>query len=148
VLEGQQCLQTPTGATTLQKGGLLVLRIERKHAPRVGTAGARGLHRRAARVLGYDSCPEPKTLQVSLRHADNPTTDKSIPEKERCLPAHPRVTMPTQDEELGDIEIIGIVGCRGTTRDQRKAGEPGSVTNEKGKPVFGLRPIEGEFFVG
>jgi hypothetical protein len=86
----------------------------------------------------YRACPEPKTLLVSLRHADNPTSDKSIPEKEGCSPAHPGVTMPTEDEELGNIESIGIVGFRRTTRDQRKAGEPSSGTNEKGKPVLGF----------
>jgi hypothetical protein len=79
-----------------------------------------------------------KTLLVSLRYADNPTSGKSIPEKEGCSPAHPGATMATEDEELGHIEVIGIAGLRRATRDEREAGEPGFNTNEKGKPILGL----------
>jgi hypothetical protein len=61
--------------------------------------------------------PEPKTLLVSLCDADNPTSGKSIPEQEGGSTTHPGATVPTEDEELGDIEIIGIVGRRRTTRD-------------------------------
>jgi hypothetical protein len=91
--------------------------IEREHAPRVGTAGAHGLYRRTVGVLGYDIYPEPKTLLVSLRHADNPTSGKSIPEKEGCAPTYPGATMPTEDEKLGDIESIAIAGCRRAASD-------------------------------
>jgi hypothetical protein len=46
--------------------------------------------------------------------------------------------MPTEDEELGDIESIGIVRYRRTTRDWRKAGEPSTGSNEKEKPALGF----------
>jgi hypothetical protein len=103
-----------------------------------GKLYARGLHRRGARVRGDDICPEPKTLLVALRHADSPASRKSIPEKEGCSATHPGAAVSTEDEELGDIEIVVIVGRRRTTRDQRKAGEPSPGTNEKGKAVLGL----------
>lgn len=77
--------------------------IECEHAPRVGTAEPRILHRRTARVLSYDIRPELKILLVSLRHADNPTNGKSIPEKKGCPAADAGATMPANNKDLGDI---------------------------------------------
>ena len=91
--------------------------VEREYAPRVRAAGKCRFNKRAPRELCDNTPPEVITAAVSLRHTDDPSNSKSIPEKEGCPPAHPGVTMPTEDEELGDIEIIGIVGYRRTTRD-------------------------------
>ena len=86
--------------------------VEREYAPRVRSAGTRGLRQRAARVRGDDARPEPTGTVVSLGNAHDPTTRKTIPEKEGRPTAHPGATVPADDEELGDIEVSGIVGCR------------------------------------
>ena len=83
----------------------------------MGTAGAHGLYRRTVGVFGYRFYPEPKTLLVSLRHSDGPTSGQSIPEKEGRASAYPVATMPAEDEKLGDIAIIAIAGCRRPARN-------------------------------
>jgi hypothetical protein len=110
-------------------------------------AGESCLRMHAARVLSDDTCPELTTDAVSLRHTDDPTNGKSIPENKRGPSTYAAATVPTNDKELGDIEVIGIIGGRRATRNQCEADDPRTEAHEKGEPPLRFRPVEGKFLV-
>jgi hypothetical protein len=128
-------------------GRIPIHTVEREYAPRARVAGKRGLHKRAPRELRDDTRPEVITAAVSLRHTDDPSNGKSIPEKTGRPAADAAATMPTNNKELGDIEVLGIVGRWRTTRDQCETDDPNATTYEKGEPALGFRPIERKFLV-
>jgi hypothetical protein len=84
---------------------------------------------------------------ISLRHAHDPASGKPIPEEERRLAADALAAVPTKDEELRHVEVLGIIGTWRASRSQRKTNDPGAVANEKRKPAFRLRPVERKLIV-
>jgi hypothetical protein len=62
-------------------------------------------------------------MMIFLEYANNPPRGKAIPQQKRCPPTYPAATMPTNYEELSNIEYVGVIGQWGSARDKRKSGK-------------------------
>jgi hypothetical protein len=72
--------------------------------------GTQGLCSHTVRVFGDDIAPETTATIVSLGHPDDPTYSKPIPEQKGRLTAHSRATIAPNYKELGDVEVLWILG--------------------------------------
>ncbi len=94
---------------------------ELKYAPNPLTLRTSGLMKHAVRIFRNYARPELTTMMIFLEHANNPPRGKAIPQQKCRPPTHPAATIPTNHEELSNIEYAGVVGHRGSTRDKRKS---------------------------
>jgi hypothetical protein len=91
--------------------------VELKYAPYPLTGRTSGLKKRAVRIFRNYARPELTTMMVFLGHADNPLRGKATPQQKRCTSTHAAPTIPTNDEELSNIEYVGVIGRWGSARD-------------------------------
>ena len=62
-------------------------------------------------------------MMIFVEYANNPPRGKAIPQQKRCPPTYPAATIPTNYEELSNIEYVGIIGQWRSARDKRKSGK-------------------------
>jgi hypothetical protein len=128
-------------ATNASRRRALNRAAELKYAPYPLTARTFGLKKLAVRKFRNHARPELTTMMVILGHADNPPRGKETPQQKRCLPTYAAATIPTNDEELSNIEYVGVIGRWGSTRDQCESGKPVTASDQEREPPIGLRPI-------
>jgi hypothetical protein len=58
--------------------------------------------------------------QEMRRSYIRPPRGKATPQQKRCLPTYAAATIPKNDEELSNIEYVGVFGRWGSSRDNTK----------------------------
>ena len=103
-------------------GRLGVGASEGEHPPAVRVSVALALRERATRILINGGAPKGKASAVGLRDAYNPLPRESVPEEKRGLTPNSGSTVVSENKELRDIEMLGIIGDRRPTGDESEAG--------------------------
>jgi hypothetical protein len=91
--------------------------FELEYAPSPRAVRKSGLQEHALSILRNYTPPELALTMVCLGNADKPPPDKATPQQKNGPPAHTATTMPTNDEELGNIKNVRVIGRGRSTRD-------------------------------
>jgi hypothetical protein len=84
--------------------------------------GTRALLEIAVAERANGRSPERQPRAVRLRDAHDPATGQRSPQREGRVATDARTPVPAQYEELGDVEIGGVVaGRRSARREPRRA---------------------------
>jgi hypothetical protein len=79
---------------------------------------------------------------VPAGDAHDPATRQTVPEQARCLTTHTHATVSAQDEELLQVEIVGILGRGRSTHRQREADDPRTTADQEREAAPRLLPVE------
>src|SRR5262245_31016080 len=74
-------------------------------------------------------------------------TGKAIPEKDCGLTTNPATTVAAEDEELSDIEVLGVVACGRTPSRECEARHVPATVDQEGEVRFWVRPIQPELLI-
>src|SRR5262245_25536487 len=120
---------------------------EREHDPAVRMLGSQRLGVMIARVVADDVAPELEAGAVRVRDADDPVSTNRIPQLSGRLPANTMPPIAAQDEELRDVEIVGIRSRRRSPGDEREARDLAAARDEKCGASIRLRPVARQLLV-
>src|SRR5262245_10830027 len=97
-----------------------------------------------ARVVADDVAPELEAGAVRVRDADDPVSTNRIPQLSGRLPANTMAPIAAQDQELRDVEIVGIRCRRRSPGDEREVRDLAAARDEK---CIRLRPVARQLLV-